>query len=255
MAGVMYHRIWNSTPWLGTNRPQQSSLKKTLQSYKTLAKRLENKLEQLSLKKRELESKAEESESTVRELGLQQTTLSPRLLKQASATVTHLSIQVDIEGGETTPIITHPSSPPSHQAVDNADMQPSLRTKPEETNLYHNDMTSLVATATSILLESVELRLSYVMERIQQLTILYQENPKQRTPPELMFYRYKEWVHTNQRLFELNSQLFDLEKIKFDVQRKKDLAKQPTKKFYREEVDFAGMLLVINKKVSFSMRR
>ena len=92
----------------------------------------------------------------------------------------------------------------------------------EESVMAHSsDVTSLVSTATNILIESMQLRLSYVQEVLNKLTSLQQENPKLPTPPELLFSRYEEWVQRNQRLIELNSQLYDLEKLKFELKEKR----------------------------------
>ena len=96
----------------------------------------------------------------------------------------------------------------------------------EESVLAHSsDVTSLVSAATNILIESMQLRLSYVQEVLNKLTLIQQENPKFPTPPELLFSRYEEWVQRNQRLIELNSQLYDLEKLKFELKEKRSKVK------------------------------
>ena len=115
--------------------------------------------------------------------------------------------------------------------------------KVEENEYYHPDVSSLVSTATNILIQSVELRLSYVTEALGHLMLLYRENPKLRTPPELMFSRYEQWVQTNQRLCELNSRLYDLEKVKFDIRRREALNKQPIQTSDRDAIESVGMLI------------
>ena len=96
----------------------------------------------------------------------------------------------------------------------------------EESVLAHSsDVTSLVSAATNILIESMQLRLSYVQEVLNKLMSIQQENPKLPTPPELLFSRYEEWVQRNQRVIELNSQLYDLEKLKFELKEKRSKVK------------------------------
>ena len=108
-------------------------------------------------------------------------------------------------------------------ALESRERMPSLI---EESVMAHSsDVTSLVSTATNILIESMQLRLSYVQEVLNKLTSIQQENPKLPTPPELLFSRYEEWVQRNQRLIELNSQLYDLEKLKFELKEKRSKVK------------------------------
>ena len=96
------------------------------------------------------------------------------------------------------------------------------------TNNYEQNflqVSSLVSTATDVLLEILEMKLSFVQEALHKLSTLVKDNPKSLVPPELGFSRYEEWLETNQRLFELNSQLYDLEKLKFEIQHKKRQAR------------------------------
>lgn len=179
---------WNASSWLGVTKPQQASLKKTIQSYKALSHRLKGKLEQLMQKREELNSRAF---VMVHEIEV------PSIQSAEVETATHTQ--------SPGPLDTIPHIP---------------QTRMEALDDYHTgDLSSLASTVTSILIESVEIRLSYVMEAIEYLTILYNEDPKQPTPKKLMLSHYEEWVDTNQRLFELNSRLYDLEKMKFDLQR------------------------------------
>ena len=106
----------------------------------------------------------------------------------------------------------------------------------EETVLAHSsDITSLVNTATNILIESMQLRLSYVQEVLNKLTSIWQENSKLPAPPELLFSRYEEWVQRNQRLIELNSQLYDLEKLKFELKEKRSKVQTSSSKGHQRQ--------------------
>ena len=106
----------------------------------------------------------------------------------------------------------------------------------EETVLAHSsDITSLVSTATNILIESMQLRLSYVQEVLNKLTSIWQENSKLPAPPELLFSRYEEWVQRNQRLIELNSQLYDLEKLKFELKEKRSKVQTSSSKGHQRQ--------------------
>ena len=193
---------WNATSWLGVSRaPQQTSLKRTIQAYKGLSRRLKSKLEQLSLKREAQNSKG-------------------------FVMVPEREVPGTSRAASSSDEPTSSPRPPDHAPLSPAPLSPTpeiTRARLEESDYHHGDLPSLVSTITNILIESVEIRLSYVMEAIDFLTTLYQENPKQRTPPELMLARYEEWVQTNQRLFELNSRLYDLEKVKFDQQKRAEL--------------------------------
>lgn len=201
---------WNASLRLAVSRPlQQASLKKTIQAYKALSHRLKTKLEQLTQKRDELDSKAfvmvQESPTT-----------------QATSPTT--------AGYKDTPL----SSP---------EIQPAPQMRLKESGYHHTvtDLSSLASTVTNILIESVEIKLSYITEAISYLTNLYRENPKQRMPAELRLSRYEEWVQTNQRLFELNSRLYDLEKVKFDLERRMAANEQEAdKKADRDEFDNTG---------------
>ena len=96
----------------------------------------------------------------------------------------------------------------------------------EEQDQYQTDVSSLVVTATDILIEILEMKLMYVQEALTKLSALAHENRKIATPPELSYSRYEEWVDSNQRLFELNSQLYDLEKLKFEIRQRQIQARQ-----------------------------
>ena len=91
----------------------------------------------------------------------------------------------------------------------------------ERVMAHSSDITSLVSTATNILIDSMQLKLSYVQEVLKKLVAIQQESHKLPTPPELLFSRYEEWVQRNQRLIELNVQLYDLEKLKFELKEKR----------------------------------
>lgn len=207
---------WNASTWLATPRQAQTSLKKSIQTYKAISSRLKSKLEQLEQKRNELTGNA-------------------FIVVNKSA------------GGEDTPT-PHPHydrevlelelETPSSSEIQPAPIQPSPRPRFKESDYHNSDLSTLASTVTDILIESVEIRLSYVTETITFLTNLYHENPKQRTPPEFMFARYEEWVQTNQRLFELNSRLYDLEKVKFDLQRREEGEQQELQR--RDELDSAS---------------
>ena len=147
------------------------SLKKSIQAYKTVAQRLETKLEQLRVKQDEVEGRA--------------------------------FVVLD----------------------ENTDQQ-NLEESPES---YPTDVSSLLSTATNILIETTQLKLTFVQESLTKLRRIHQETPKHATPPELLFSRYEEWLATNQRLFELNSQLYDLEKLKFELRQKHSVARRSVK--------------------------
>lgn len=192
------------------------SLKKTLQSYKVLAQQLETKLDQLTQKKNEIENRGF-------------VVLDEYSVKVGSATK-----QLDLIGETRLPRHTAPAAGMRARLLQDQQQQlqtttPTLLVEEAETQ-YPSNVSSLVAAATNILIESVTLRLSYVQEAIKKLTSIYNENPKLPTPPELLFSRYDEWVQTNQKLFELNTRLYDLEKLKFDLNEKKRMAKKAIKK-------------------------
>lgn len=191
---------WSVSTWVGSaGRPQQqTSLKKTLQAYKAISHRLKTKLEQLMQKREDLKNMA--------------------FVMVHEVPCGEPSVEVDRANTSTTPTVS--ASEATHPRT-------ASRTRVEVAEDYHTgDMSSLASTVTNILVESIEIRLSYVMEAIQCLTTLYSSNPKQRTPANLMLSRYEEWVDTNQRLFELNSRLYDLEKVKFDLQRQESEEKE-----------------------------
>lgn len=201
---------WNASNWMAPSRQGQTSLKKTIQAYRAISNRLNSKLDQLRQKRSELAGNAfivvtETVAAPNAGRGSGATPTSPRPPPVADREV--LELQLD------SPTTTPPNPP---------DIQPAPRSRFEESNYHQDDLSTLAATATKILMESVEIRLAYVSEVITLLTNLYQENPKQRTPPEFALSRYDEWVQTNQRLFELNSKLYDLEKVKFDMQRREE---------------------------------
>ena len=87
-------------------------------------------------------------------------------------------------------------------------------------------MGSLVSTATDITTKALQIKLSYIHNKLEELAQLVTENPRQATPPELSFIRYEEWLETNQQLFEYNCQLFDLERVKFEVKKKQEAVRQ-----------------------------
>ena len=200
---------WTASSWLGGlgRAQQQTSLKKTIQAYKALSHRLKTKLEQLLQKREDLSSRAF--------VMVHEVPCGQQSVEVDKATPT--SVQSS-NVASTTPTNSQSAG------LEIGGATPALRTTPntrmEVAEDYHiGDVSSLASAVTNILIESMEIRLSYVMEAIQYLTTLYNDNPKQRTPAHLMLSRYEEWVDTNQRLFELNSRLYDLEKMKFDLQR------------------------------------
>ena len=184
----------SSTSWLSMPRIGSSSLKRTIQAYKARSHKLSIKLDQLQMKKRSLDDKA--------------------------------FVVLDDNTVEMSDVSQHDSSY-SSEAPSNIPMPRPLTASTSghheamiEGEYYHCEDNSLISRATDILIESVQLRLSYIEDAIGHLVILNRENPKIKVPQELMILRYEEWVQTNQRLFELNSQLYDLEKLKFDKHRK-----------------------------------
>lgn len=197
---------WNAGSLLGVVRQshQQTSLKKTIHAYKSLSTGLKAKLGQLTQKREDLDSRA-------------------------------FVIVNKVEGHAT---------PMPHPPTNTPETQPMAPTRMATNDYHHGDLSSLASTVTNILIESAELKLSYVTQSIQCLTTLYQENPKQRAPVHLMISRYEEWVETNQRLFELNSRLYDLEKVKFDLQRRENLEQEVTQRENREELGYTGSQLV-----------
>ena len=251
------------------------SLKKTIQQYKSLSQSLESKLQQLYTKREELESRAfvvieesprpspanspaqnlamhmQENLSSLAqnvaagvdrgELRRKQRASSPPSLavitdtnveKDAPTTATLGSESLEMSSGNPTASVTQGTAARGDRSL--GDRMPSLI---EETTMAHSsDISSLVSTATNILIESMQLRVSYVQEALTKLTSIQQENPKLPTPPELVFSRFEEWVQTNQRLFELNVQLYDLEKLKFELKEKR-LKVTTSPKERQEEVE------------------
>ena len=235
------------------------SLKKTIQQYKSLSTNLESKLQKLHGQNKELEdrgfvvidenprlSASASAASSVAAAVFPREIRSSRSQKIAArggineererhrikcpssppniTSVLEASVELDRVG------VGHTDAPASAVSIavpPNTDLaceanregMPSLV---EEGVMAHSsDVTSLVSTATKILIESMQLRLSYVQEVLSKLTAIQQENPKLPTPPELLFSRYEEWVGRNQRLIELNLQLYDLEKLKFELVEKR----------------------------------
>ena len=188
-----------STSWLAASHRGPTSLKKTMQAYKAHCHKLNLKLDQLLKKKRDLED-------------------------SAYVLVDHNSIKMSDVSTENASDQTTPVPSPAKGA--SSPIMPTGGNVVEEGGYYHGEDISLVSKANDILIQSIELRLSYVEEAICHLRILYHDNPRMKVPPELNITRYEEWVKTNQRLFELNSQLYDLEKLKYDRNHKDILAKQ-----------------------------
>ena len=83
-------------------------------------------------------------------------------------------------------------------------------------------MDSLVSTATNIVMKILQIKLTYIRNTLQELSVVQAENPRSATPPELSYAYYEEWLETNQQLFELNSQLFELERVKFDFRKRQE---------------------------------
>ena len=79
-----------------------------------------------------------------------------------------------------------------------------------------------MATATDILINALQIKLNYVNEVLEGLSLLVRENPRQATPTELSFSRYEEWLESSQQLFEFNSQLYELERAKFELKKKQE---------------------------------
>ena len=231
------------------------SLKKTIQQYKSLSTNLESKIQQLYNKKTELDNRGfVVIDENPRLSASSPATAAAAELRESQSTI---SQKIAARGGGGINVARRqrrsksPSSPPDIASVLDASVEqdritvdiddaparaagnlaaslnpalvrermPSLI---EESVVAHSsDVTSLVNTATNILIESMQLRLSHVQEVLNKLTLIQQENPKLPTPPELLFSRYEEWVQRNQRLIELNSQLYDLEKLKFELKEKR----------------------------------
>lgn len=87
-------------------------------------------------------------------------------------------------------------------------------------------MGSLVSTATDIIIKALRIKLRYVHDILERLSLLVSDNPRQATPTDLSFSRYEEWLDSNQQLLEYNSQLYDLEKVKFEMKRKNEKLKE-----------------------------
>ena len=231
------------------------SLKKTIQQYKSLSTNLESRIQQLYSKKTELENRgfvvigenprlsaSSPATAAAAELRESQSTIAQKIAARGSGGVNEARRQRRSKSPSSPPDIASVLDENVEQdrvAIDVRDVpvkaagklaeslnpalvrerMPSLI---EESVMAHSsDVTSLVSTATNILIESMQLRLSYVQEVLNKLTLIQQENPKLPTPPELLFSRYEEWVQRNQRLIELNSQLYDLEKLKFELKEKR----------------------------------
>ena len=230
----------------GFRRGGNPSLKKTIQNYKSLQHRLETKLEQLLTKREDLNSRAfivlEESSSSQRE------TIPDD--PQASKQDTHAVPAVEIlaasqQDGERS------SQGKTLQLKENSPENSNVKLLSpgglvEQTETYHSDVTSLVSTATNILIESIKLRLSFIREALEKLNALHRENPKLRTPAELAFLRYEEWLASNQRLFELNAQLYDIERLKFELKHKQVMAKKVLKRTKKgEDKTLTGEFMVV----------
>lgn len=199
----------NAGSWFATARPAQASLKKTIQAYRGLSHRLKTKLDQLTQKREQLSDNAfvvVDDRKTAPAPSVEATPTPPRLPEDPEARELELS------------------SPKIRPAPLPLERGWPGQGRFQEQDYHRNDLTSLAATVTNILIESVEIRLSFVTEAIAFLTSLYQENPKQRTPAQFTLARYEEWVQTNQRLFQLNSRLYDLEAVKLQLQRKQEEA-------------------------------
>ncbi len=196
------------------------SLKKTIQLYKSQLLRLEAKHEQLLQKRQNINSRAfvvldENQSASSRPPRYTVASPSRRMSGINKAKKFEASVQVE-----------RTSQLKENRAEKSKDMQ-SIVEQPEG---YQSDVNSLISTATNILIESVELRLSFLRDIIFKLNTLYDESPKIPIPPELGFKRYEEWVGSNQRLLELNAQLYDIEKLKFELKRKKSMARKVKRK-------------------------
>lgn len=228
----------STTSLSAVRRGGKPSLKKTMQLYKSVRHRLETKLEQLLTKREDLSSRAfvvlEESSSSHRH-DVEVSVKEPQDSVRGTSTVPAIEVLVA-----------------SEQEGDRAGQRMSLQLKEnspeisngkllspgglvEQTETYHSDVMSLVSTATNILIESIQLRLNFIREALEKLDVLHRENPKLRTPPELAFLRYEEWLASNQRLFELNAQLYDIEKLKFELKHKQVMAKKVLKRSKKGE--------------------
>lgn len=85
---------------------------------------------------------------------------------------------------------------------------------------------SLVATATDVLIKALQIKLAYINDVLERLSLLISDNPRQAPPTELSFSHYEEWLESNQQLFEFNSQLYELERVKFELKQKQERVKQ-----------------------------
>ncbi len=206
------------------------SLKKNLQLYKSQLLRLETKHEQLLQKRQDINSRAflvlDENRSTSSRPSRHTVASPSRRIGGGNTRTKALEATVQVDR---TPQLKE------NRAGKSKDTQ-SVIEQPEG---YHSDVNSLVSTATSILIESVELRLAFLRDIVSKLSTLYDEAPKLRTPPELGYQRYEEWVGSNQRLLELNAQLYDIEKLKFELKRKQSMARK-VKKNKGEDAEHAG---------------
>lgn len=80
--------------------------------------------------------------------------------------------------------------------------------------------------ATEVLLDILQLKMSFINDVIDKLQLLMHDNPNQLTPFPLQFSRFYDWVETSQQLYELNTQLYEIEKSKWSMQGSR--RQQPT---------------------------
>lgn len=73
--------------------------------------------------------------------------------------------------------------------------------------------------ATDILIETLGLKLTFIVDIITKLDALVRDDPRQVTPMDYQVSRFYDWVDTNQQLYELNAQLYDIEKSKWNIDK------------------------------------
>ena len=217
-------------------RTTTPSLKKTIQLYKSQLLRLETKHEQLLQKRASVSSRGFvilDENKTASSRPARHTVASPS--RRGGAPIVkaiEASVQVEI------------TSQLKGTKTEKSKLQ---RTLVEQTEGYHHsDVNSLISTATSIVIESVELRLGFLRDILLKLNTLYHEAPKLPTPPELGYQRYEEWVGSNQRLLELNAQLYDIERLKFELKQKKSAAQKVKKSKVGEDPGEEHMRTVLH---------
>ena len=85
----------------------------------------------------------------------------------------------------------------------------------------------LTAAATDILIEILELKVTYLVDCIEKLEEKTRVDARSLAPMELRVVRFEDWVETNQRLYQLNSKLYEIEKVKVNIERRTNKGRRP----------------------------